>query len=41
MEKYNLKEGRVFGQKLKKIEKLWMENNFKITDKDVDKIFLD
>ena len=41
MEKYNLKEGRVFGQKLKKIEKLWMDNNFKITDKDVDKIFLD
>ena len=25
----------------KKREKLWMENNFKITDKDVDKIFLD
>ena len=40
MEKYNLKEGKEFGQKLKKLENLWVENNFKITDKEVENIFL-
>ena len=40
MEKYNIKEGRELGQKLKSLENLWVENSFKITDKDVDKIFL-
>ena len=40
MEKYNIKEGRELGQKLKYLEKLWVENSFKISNKDVDKIFL-
>ena len=40
MEKYNIKEGRELGQKLKHLENLWVENSFKISDKDVDKVFL-
>ena len=40
MEKYNIKEGRELGQKLKYLEKLWVENSFKISNKDVDNIFL-
>ncbi len=35
---YNLKEGRELGQKLKQIENLWIENNFKIEQKDIKKI---
>ena len=40
MEKYNFKEGRELGQRLKYLEKLWVENNFEISDQDVDKAFL-
>ena len=40
MEKYNIKKGRELGQKLKYLENLWVENNFKISEKDVDKVFL-
>ena len=40
MEKYNIKEGKELGQKLKYLENLWVENSFKITDKEVDKVFL-
>jgi len=36
--KYNLKEGRELGQKLRKIENLWIENDFKIQQKDIEKI---
>ena len=36
--KYNLKEGRELGQKLKKIENIWIENNFKIKQFEIDKI---
>ena len=36
--KYNLKEGRELGQKLRQIENLWIENNFKIQQKDIEKI---
>ena len=36
--KYNLKEGRELGQKLKQIENLWIENDFKIQQKDIEKI---
>jgi len=38
MTKYNLKEGTELGKKLKEIENVWINNSFKITDKDVDKI---
>ncbi len=36
--KYNLKEGRELGQKLRKMESLWIENDFKIQQKDIEKI---
>ena len=39
MEKYNIEEGKELGQKLKYLEDLWVENNFKISKKDIDKIF--
>ncbi len=40
MEKYNLKEGKELGQKLKYLENLWVENNFNITEKEVENTFL-
>jgi len=40
MEKYNLKEGKELGQKLKYLENLWVENSFNISEKDVENIFL-
>ncbi len=40
MEKYNLKEGKELGQKLKSLEKLWVENNFNISEKEVENTFL-
>ena len=36
--KYNLKEGRELGQKLRQIENLCIENDFKIQQKDIEKI---
>ena len=38
IEEYNLKEGRELGTKLKKIEDVWVQNNFKITNQDVNRI---
>ena len=40
MEKYNLKEGKELGQKLKSLENLWVENNFNISEKEVENTFL-
>ena len=40
MQKYNVKESKELGQKLKYLENLWVENSFKISDKDIDKVFL-
>ena len=40
MEKYNLKESREFGQKLKYLENLWVENSFNISEKEVENTFL-
>ena len=34
MEQFNIKEGRELGQKLKNLEKLWVNNSFNISDKD-------
>ena len=36
--KYNLKEGRTLGDKLKLIEREWVENNFQISDQQVENI---
>jgi len=38
MEKYKIPEGKKLGEKLKSIELIWVENNFKITDNQIDKI---
>ena len=38
IEKFNYKEGKELGDKLKEIEKFWIENSFKISDKDLNKI---
>ena len=38
IEKYNFKEGKELGMKLKEIEEFWIENSFKISDKELDKI---
>ena len=38
IEEYNLKEGKELGTTLKKIEDLWVQNNFKITNKEVNRI---
>jgi len=38
MEKYDFLRGKKLGIKLKKIEDKWLENNFKISDKEIQKI---
>ena len=38
-EKFNLKEGRELGQKLKYLEDLWVNNSFNISDKEIEKTF--
>ena len=40
MEKYNLKEGKELGQKLKYLENMWVENSFNISEKEVENTFL-
>ena len=41
MSKYKLKEGRNLGDKLKLIEKEWVNNDFQITNKQVENIVND
>jgi poly(A) polymerase len=36
--KYNLSEGKELGEKLKKIEAIWADNNFKISEKQIQNI---
>ena len=38
MEKYNIPEGKVLGDKLKLIEEEWVNNNFQISDQQVENI---
>ena len=38
IEEYNLKEGKELGTKLKKIEDVWVQNNFKITNQEINRI---
>ncbi len=38
MKKYNLTEGRKLGENLKLLKEYWIENNFEINDKDLEKI---
>ena len=39
IEKYKIKEGRELGEKLKNLEKIWVENSFKISNNEIEKIF--
>ncbi len=38
MSKYKIPEGKILGNKLKQIEDIWVKNNFKISDNEVDNI---
>ncbi len=38
MKKYNFTEGRKLGENLKLLKEYWIENNFEINDKDLEKI---
>ncbi len=38
MSKYKIPEGKILGNKLKLIEDIWVKNNFKISDNEVDDI---
>ncbi len=38
IQKFGIKEGEQLGKILKEVEKFWINNNFKITDKDLKKI---
>ena len=38
MTKYNIPEGKELGNKLKKIEELWVNNNFEVNEKEILKI---
>jgi poly(A) polymerase len=38
MSKYNIPEGKILGNKLKILEELWVQNGFKISDKQIQKI---
>ena len=38
MSKYKIPEGKILGKKLKLIEDIWVKNNFKISDNEVDNI---
>ena len=38
MEKYHISEGRLLGVKLRKIEERWINNNFKVTEKEVSQV---
>ena len=37
MDDYKLKEGRELGVKLKKLENIWIDNNFKLTKDEIEK----
>ena len=38
MEKYQVPEGKELGKKLKAIEEVWANNNFNISEKEIQKI---
>ena len=40
MKKFNLSEGKKLGDNLKIVEEYWINNNFKISDKELDKIVI-
>ena len=38
MSEHNIPEGKTLGNKLKMIEEEWVNNNFKLSDKQINKI---
>ena len=38
MSNYNIPEGKILGNKLRMIEEEWVNNNFKLSDKQISKI---
>ena len=38
MEKYDMQEGKLLGMRLKKIEEIWVNNNFRVSDKEIDQL---
>ena len=38
MEKYQIPEGKNLGNKLKDIENEWVKNNFRLSEKQIEKI---
>ena len=38
IEKYQIQEGKEIGKKLKAIEEVWVNNNFNISEKEIQKI---
>ena len=38
LEKYKLKEGKEFGQKIRLLEDMWLNNSFKISNKEIDNV---
>ena len=41
IDNYGLKEGKILGQKLMKLEEIWINNDFKITQKDIEAVVQD
>jgi len=39
LEKYKLKEGKEFGQKIRLLEEMWLNNSFKISNNEIDNVF--
>ena len=38
-DKYKVKEGKDFGQKIKLLENIWLNNSFKLSKKEIDNVF--
>ena len=39
LQKYIVKEGKDFGQKIKLLENIWLNNSFKLSKKEIDNVF--
>ena len=41
MDNYGFQEGKILGQKLEKLEEIWLDNDFKITQKEIEVVAQD
>ena len=39
LDQYKVKEGKDFGQKIKLLENIWLNNSFKLSKKEIDNVF--